>query len=297
MSVSRLLGVLGCLCLLAIPAQAQSTATVCTFSGAATDTNYTEYSTVGSKGFVMMDGPPGAANYYRFTQAGVGNTISEIAFDLTAPGPSSHIVVDFDFRIGGTPDNGNPDNHADGMGFVLLNTDVYGQTGAGPAIDDEAQRINAHRDNSFGFALDTWDNGPAPPHGGTPTYDPDNNHVGLTYIGGGNDGPGGTSILLETSLTPFGYNLHRGEPPEKPFDDTATQFDHFNLKLDYDSKGATVTLTITPSPQLGIAPFTPINGLVIGGAKPHEVRAAFGAHTGGSTDNHDIANVNITFSP
>jgi hypothetical protein len=69
------------------------------------------------------------------------------------------------------------------------------------------------------------------------------------------------------------------------------------LKLDFDSNGATVTVTITPGPQLGIPAFTPIKGLVIGGAKPHEVRAAFGAHTGGSTDNHDIANVNITFSP
>jgi hypothetical protein len=212
MSLSRCLAVLGCLCLLAIPARAQSTATVCSFGGAATDTNYTEYSTLGSQGFIMTDGPPGAANYYRLTSAGVGNTIAELAFDVTAPGPSSHIVVDFDFRIGGTADNGNPDNHADGMGFVLLNTAIYGATGRGPQITDEAQGVNgAHRDNSFGFGLDTWDNGPSPPHGGAnPTYDPDNNHLGLTYIGGGDDGPGGTSILLETSLTPFGYNLHRG---------------------------------------------------------------------------------------
>jgi hypothetical protein len=288
----RWLGVLGCLFLLAIPAQAQPT--VCTFSGAATDTNYTEYGNM--TGYVVNDGPASAVNYYRLTTAGVGSTNNMIAFDLTSPGESSHIVVDFDYRIGGTPDMGNPNNHADGLGFALLNTAVYGQTGKGPSITEEAQGVvTSARDNSFGFGLDTWDNGPPPPNGGN-NYDPDNNHVGITYIGGGNDGPGGTSILLETSLTPFGYNLHRGESPEPTFDDTGTPFDHFHATIDFAANGATVTVTITPN-SIGGAAFSPISGLVVGGAKPHEVRAAFGARTGGSTDNHDIANVNITYSP
>jgi Bacterial lectin len=286
----RSLAVLGCLLLLAMPAQADPT--VCTFSGAATDTNYIEY---GGGGYTLSDGPPNAVNYYRLCTTGIGSQNNSIAFDMTAPGPSSHIVVDFDYRIGGTPDNGSPSNHADGIGFALLNTDVYNQSGTGPGITEEAQGVHSPRDNSIGFGLDTWDNGPTPPNGGN-NYDPDNNHVSITYIGGGNDGPGGTSILLETSLTPFGYNLHRGESPEKPFDDTKTLFDHFNATIDFDSNGATVTVTITPN-SIGGAAFSPISGLLIKAAKPHEVRAAFGARTGGSTDNEDIANVNITFSP
>jgi hypothetical protein len=276
----------------AIPAQAGPT--VASFGGAATDTNYTEYGN--GTGYVVNDGPPGAVNYYRLTTAGVGSTNNMIAFDMTQAGPSSHIVVDFDYRIGGTPDNGAPSNHADGLGFALLNTAVYMTTGNGPGITEEAQGVvTAARDNSFGFGLDTWDNGPPPPNGGN-NYDPDNNHLSISYIGGGSDGPGGTSILLETSLTPFGYNWHRGEAPEKPFDDTATLFDHFHATIDFDSNGATVTVTLTPN-STGGAAFSPVSGLVIGGAKPHEVRAAFGARTGGSTDNHDITNINITFSP
>ena len=144
-------------------------------------------------GYVVNDGPPSAVNYYRLTTAGVGSTNNTITFDLTAPGLSSHVVVDFDFRIGGTMDNGTPSNHADGMGFALLNTAVYNKTGSGPALTEEAQGlVTSARDNSFGFGLDTWDNGPTPPNGGN-NYDPDNNHVSITYVGGGNDGPGGTS--------------------------------------------------------------------------------------------------------
>jgi hypothetical protein len=132
--------------------------------------------------------------------------------------------------------------------------------------------------------------------------DPDNNHFGLTYIGGDLTVAGagartaGTSVLWETSLTPFGYNLHRGESPEPVFGDSTTPFDHFHATIDFASSGATVTVTITPN-SIGAAPFDPIIGLVVPNALPYEMRAAFGARTGGSTDNHDVANVNISFSP
>jgi hypothetical protein len=263
---------------------------------------YAEYGN--GTGMVVSDGPANAKNYYRLTMAGVGSTNNMIAFDRTATGNASHIVVDFDFRIGGTMDNGTPSNHADGLGFALLNTAVYDITGNGPGITEEAQGVNTNtsgnangvaRDNSFGFGLDTWDNGPTPPNGGN-NYDPDNNHLSISYIGGGTDGPGGTSVLYETSLTPFGYNWHRGEAPEKPFNDTTTPFDHFHATIDFDANGATVTVTITPN-STGGAAFNPLNSFVVPAAKPHEVRAAFGARTGGSTDNHDITNINITFSP
>src|SRR5438874_2742957 len=76
------LGVLGCLCLLAVPAQADPT--IATFSGAATDTNYTEYGN--HTGYIVNDGPANAVNYYRLTTAGVGSTNNMIAFDSTQPG-------------------------------------------------------------------------------------------------------------------------------------------------------------------------------------------------------------------
>src|SRR5262249_24500349 len=98
------------------------------------------------------------------------------------------------------------------------------------------------------------------------------------------------------SLYPYNYQLHQGEPGDaiSPFDDTNSPFEHFNMTINFGANGATVTITITPAAGRGAA-FSPISGLVLPGVKPYEMRAAFGARTGGSSDNHDIANVNIVY--
>jgi hypothetical protein len=286
------LGVLGCVCLLAIPAQADPT--VGTFSGAATDTPYTESGN--GTGYVVNDGPPNAVNYYRLTTAGVGSTNNRIAFDSTQPGgPKTSVTVDFDYRIGGHADNGDPTTHADGLGFALLNTDKYGTAGPGPGLTEEAQGNNAN-DGSIGVGLDTWDND------FSGTSDPDNNHISLrysdmSYPGGGTvPSPATCYVLIANSLYPFNYQLHQGEPGDavSPFDDTKSPFEHFNMTINFGPTGATVTITITPGAGRGAA-FSPISGLLLSGVKPYEMRAAFGARTGGSTDNHDIANVNIVY--
>jgi hypothetical protein len=291
-SLLRWLGVLGCLCLLAIPAQADPT--VCTFSGAATETSYTEYGN--GTGFVVSGGPPNAANYYRLTTAGVGNTSNKIAFDTTQTGgPKSSVTVDFDYRIGGHADNGNPSGHADGIGFCLLNTDMYGTAGNGPNISEEAQG-NASQDGTIGVGLDTWNNSFG-------SFDPDNNHISFRFLDMTNGGngviPSGASsyIVLANSFYPFNYQLHQGEPGDavSPFDDTKSPFEHFNMTINFGPTGATVTITITPAAGRGSA-FSPINGLLLSGVQPYEMRAAFGARTGGSSDNHDIANVNIVYN-
>jgi len=283
------------LCLLAVPVQAQPT--VCTFSFAATDTNYTDYSTQGNMGYVLSDGPANAVNYYRLTTAGVGSTAAELAFDLTQPvGPTSSVTVDFDYRIGGHADNGDPTSHADGIGFALWNTSVYGQFGRGPQITEEANG-NGNTDGTIGIGLDTWNNGSA-------TFDPDNNHLSFRFLSQGANPADGNAfrgltsyVQIANSLTPFGYQLHQGEPGDavSPFDDTASPFEHFNMVISFGATGATITITITPGPGRGAA-FSPISGLILAGVQPYEMRAAFGARTGGSTDNHDIANVNIVFN-
>jgi hypothetical protein len=276
------------LCLVAIPAQAQPT--VSTFSGAATDTKYTYYSTqMALDGMVMNDGPANAANYFRLTYAGVGSTNNEIGFDQTFPNHVAHVTADFDFRLGGTAGAGN---YADGMGCALLPFAVYGSTGNGlngaaplPGINEEGDTA---ADGAISIGLDTFNNGlPA---------DPDNNHVSLHY------NSSTVAFNYAVSLTPFGYQIHQDN-----LDDTATPFDHFHMTVDIASGGgATVTVTIT-SNQVGntgengtsIAPgtsFTPISGVVIPGVTIYPMRVAFGARTGGATDNADIANVNVVFA-
>jgi hypothetical protein len=285
----RWLGVLSCLCLLAVPVQAQPT--VQDFSNpGVVGTNYTEHGNVlAVAGTFYSPGPPGALNFYRLTATDVGSTNNMIAFDVSQPGgPTSSVTVDFDYRIGGHVDNGSPTSHADGIGFCLLNTALYGQTGNGPGITEEA--TGAARNSSLGLGLDTWDNS----SGGL--YDPDNNHISLNF-----SAPGKSGVVHAVSFAPFGYELHQGEPGDavSPFADSVSPFDHLNMTVAFDASGAGATVTVTITPGAGRAPggaFTPISGLFIPGLTPYEMRAAFGARTGGSTDNHDLANVNIVFN-
>jgi hypothetical protein len=269
MTLARGLVVLGCLCLFAVPAQAQPT--VQDFSNpGVTGTNYTEYGNGVISGAVMKDGPVEAPNYYRLTYSGIGNTNNMIAFDLTAPGPSSHIVVDFDFRIGGSG------NHADGIGFALLPTAVYGPTGNGPGITEEAAQA---QDGSIGFGLDTFNNGLP--------FDPDNNHVSLHY------NTTTTALNYAVSLTPFGYQMHQDF-----LDDTNTHFDHLHMTADFTVDGVIIIIIIIIRDRsIPPDPITVFKSFLIPGVTPYEMRAAFGARTGSADDNHDIANVNIALTP
>jgi hypothetical protein len=299
MSLVRWLAVLGCLCLLAIPAQAQPT--VSTFGGAATDTKYTEYGT--GTGLTMSGGPTGAANYYRLTMAGVGSTNNIIAFDLSATGPTSHVVGDFDFRIGGMPGT-----HADGIGVVLIPTSVYQKTGNGPpSISEEGS--NAF-DGAIGFGLDTYNNGlPFDVGNANLPNGTDASEVSVNY-----QGATARSIFIDAvdlySMSIGGmtsaYNLHNDN-----FDDATSPFDHCHFTVDIGSSGAAVTVQITSNqfPASSSNPlanptttipagttFTAVSS-TIPGVAPYEMRLGFGGRTGGANDTHDIANVNVTFSP
>lgn len=284
MSVVRWLAFLACVCMFVLPAYAQPT--VSTFSGAATDTKFTEYGNgVGITSMVMNDGPAGAdKNYYRLTTAGVGSTLNMIAFDLTAPGATAHVVGDFDFRIGGTAGT-----HADGIGIALLPTSVYGATGNGPSITEEG---SSAKDGALGFGLDTFNNGGIDiGNSGLPNGS-DADEVSVNILS-----PASNSYFLYAvdmwGLTNSGYNLHQDS-----VDDTATPFDHCHFTVDIGTGGAMVSVTITSHQQdpTGGQPFTVLNALVPG-VTPYEMRLGFGGRTGGANDGHDIANVNITFSP
>ncbi len=62
-----------------------------------------------------------------------GSELGVIAFNQSATGAWSSVVATFDFRI--TPPAGAVP--ADGLGFALLNTGVYGASGAGPFFGEE----------------------------------------------------------------------------------------------------------------------------------------------------------------
>ena len=299
MRLPRWLVALACLVLLVIPAQAQNTTN--DFSGAATQTNYTEYGQ-GTPGFVN-NGPPGPGNYYQLCASGTGSTDWCIAFDRTLTGPATHITLDFDFSVGGTVGAGN---YADGLGVGLIPTSVYGATGNGPVLAAEGPRSPSTKDGTLSIGLDTYDNGLGDDD--SSGFDVDNNSLKLQYAGPD------TIWNYQTSLNGFGYQTHQ--------DTQSAKFDHMTvtIAIDPNGGGATITVAITsnqvgnkgdppgnrPSPMNRGGPgtslaagttFTSISNIVIPGVLPYEMRLAFGARTGGATDNEAVANVNCVFAP
>lgn len=278
MKLLRCLGVVGCLLLFALPCLADPT--IASWSGAPTDSNYNEKSFGGPPGFVDGPGPPDNPNFYRLTQAGVGSTNNVVVWDNTAAGPSSHVIIDIDFRIGGTAGVGN---YADGMGIVLLNDGVYGATG--PINQNITEEATTAFDSSLGFGLDTFNNGSlfdvSAGLGGSET-----NELSLHYLAG--NGPTQTLFLYAVAMDPSVYNLH-----QDTINDSGTPFDHLNATVDIGALGATVTVNI----NRGGTKLTPVNGLLIPGVVPYEMRLGMGGRTGGATDNHDIGTVTVSFAP
>jgi hypothetical protein len=257
-----------------MPALAQPT--VCTFTGAATDTNYTDYGS-GTSGFVNVGGPPGGANasYFRLCASGVGSTNWNVAFDQTDPNPITSLQLDVDFSIGGTKGAGN---YADGMGIAFIPSSVYGTTGNGPSIVGEG---DATFDGSISIGLDTFDNG----NGQGSGFDLSNNAISINF--------NSSNVVYHyvSDLNPFNYQTHQ--------DTQSASFDHLTAMISIDPAGggATVTVTITsnqtgnagdppgnvPSPTNRGGPgttvtpgtsFTPINGVVIPGVAPYAMRLA-----------------------
>jgi hypothetical protein len=196
---------------------------------------------------VQSGGPTG--NYLRLAYANSGNTLNTVAFDRTDTGKPQQIVANFDFRMG-------EGSRADGIGFALLNTTVYGTSGAGPGISEE---VNLTK--SLGIGFDTYDNSEV---GG-------NNHLSLHWNG--------------ALLSNFALN------PSTQLDLGNDLFNHAQVVVDFLSKEVTVTLT----PNGGTA-FTPIDHYFIADLASYDSRVAFGARTGGATNNHDLDNINVQFN-
>lgn len=199
---------------------------------------------------IRSDGPTG--NYLRLVHGSTGGTF-DIGFDATSPGPFQGIAAEFDFRM--TPRSGK----ADGLGFMLLNTTHFGNTGAAPLIRFE----EANLAGSFGVGFDIFDNS------GIDPLEPTSNHLSLHFNG--------------VTLAAFdpGMNLAN------------SQFNHALIQIDPTAGGSLVSVSLTPS---GGATLTPISSYFINGLLPYEARVAFGARTGAERADHDLDNINVIYS-
>jgi len=196
----------------------------------------------------MPGGPTG--NFLRLADTTVAN-INAIAFDLTDPGPHGLIIADFDFRMTAHA----VDSRADGFGFALASTAVFGVSGPVVGHSEEANVIG-----SLGFGFDI--------HQGPGEVSPD--HVSIHWDG---------SLFREIDVTRL-LDLASGE------------FTHARIIVRPGAFPPDVTLLLTPC---GSAPVTVVDRLPVPGLAPYEARVMVMGRSGGEAALHDLDNLNVQF--
>jgi hypothetical protein len=226
-------------------------------------------------------GAPGAEflRLKEFSGLTLMRTINTAGFAQTDAGLITRMTADFDFRVtcGGSRSGFGC---ADGFAMVLLNTAVFGTSGA-PFALDEAGRSGAPNPptQSFAIGFNTFNNG-----GGDANS---NNSMNLTF----NNGILGGS---PTNLTPLGIDLATGINGQRGV------FHHAFIDLILDGLTPQITVQLTDGNSGAIV--TPFNsfslaGLNIGGIPfgPYDGRIGFATRTGDSRESVDLDNLNVRF--
>jgi hypothetical protein len=222
-----------------------------------TGTSYTLTYSGDTAPVVLVADTNSTGSYLRLVPAS-GGEMGVIAFNRTATGAFNSVVATFDFRI--TPPAGA--TPADGMGFALLNTAVYGTNGAGPYFAEEPSLTS-----SIGVGFDVYANASTP-------QEPNNNHVSLHW----NGAQVGNAAIPSFSMS--SGKFHRAQILVWFYGGNA----YMTVRLTPDING-------TPGPTE-----TVFQDALIPGAAAYQSRVAFGARTGGAWAAHDLDNVNVQFS-
>jgi len=198
---------------------------------------------------------PGIERYLRLGGALFTGQLNTIGFVATEPEHFRHMTANFDFRVGA-----RASTTGEGLGFVLLDTTVYGKSAAAPAITEEPNLPDA-----FGIGFDV---------AGT-----NNNHISLHFDG--------------ATLGEFdpGFDLAAGL-----FHHALVTLDAVPGGAEVT---VVLTRNLGPAANpLFAAPTTPVSDFFVAGFTPSQSRMAFGAHTGSDTfANLDFDNIRVTVVP
>lgn len=212
---------------------------------------------------VLQSDVPGN-NYLRL----VSNTLSSngnVFFDQTESLPLRRVVAEFDFRMFG----GQFGSHADGIGFLLLNTNEWGTSGPVEISHGEDTGVEPWREakarNSIGVGFDIYHNPTTPESNG--------NHVSIHF-----------NRQLLANFDP-GFSLH---------DDVDSGFHHATIAVEFVDAGALLTMMLTSNTGLVTTPF---EDYLIPDVAPYRGRIALGGNSGVTSAFHDIDNVVATFTP
>lgn len=188
--------------------------------------------------------------------AGENVNSNSIAFDRSHPGAALQIVADFDLRF--TPATGR----ADGLGFALLATSVFGTTGdvGSPAAPFVAEEPNFS--SSLGLGFDVFKS--------EDLGDVDDNHISVHFD--------------EARLAEFSV--------EDLFDLGGGEWFHIRILIHLGSGSSEVTVEITPCSG---RPVVVVDRFPVPGMSAYEARAYFAARSGGLTADFDLDNVRVVF--
>ncbi len=227
-------------------------ATVQDFDNIGTAFTATQHNT--APGPVVLGGGP-SGNFMRIANDGVGNQANTVVFDLSDPVVPRGYSGSFDFRMGGGG------NGADGIGFAILDTATFGNSGAVGFFNEEPNLAN-----SIAIGLDTHDNG-----GGDLSED----SVSLHFNG---------SKIAEVDLT-------------GTLDLENNLFNRLFFDIRNDGPDMIANVSIVEDVFGAANNINVFSNVTITGAQAYEARIGFSARTGGLNDNHDIDNINISFIP
>jgi hypothetical protein len=221
---------------------------------------------------LIPDSPTGGAGpgHLQLTKA-TGNQLNSIAFDKTSS-VADNIQASFKFRID------NSGNNADGMSFLVLDANQYGDDGELTEGFSEEPNLTA----ALGIAFDTFDNDeegvdgdPNGCGGGGACTDRRANHVSLHWDGA----KVGENVLFDPAQ----------------FDLVNNAWNEVSVLATQTDDGVVVTMTITDGTDSSVeVPFVDV--LIPGAEFPNGARAAFGGRTGGAWSVQSIDDVLISWT-
>ena len=208
-------------------------------------------------------------------------TANTVAFDQTDTGAVNRIVADFDFRItcSGDRTGFGGGGCADGMAFILLDTDTFGTTGlnagATPVIFE-----------AFGRSLER-----VSPYAYIP-----NNSFAVSF----------STFISDTNATSVLYN-NSFMAGILPIDDlvldlatgtsgTSGEFHHAHIDLVLGGPTPNVTVTLTNGVTAAtVTPYSNFDLSGVSGLGPYEARVAFSAQCGDACAAFEVDNVVVQY--
>ena len=227
---------------------------------------------VGQPPLILSDGGvPGQGNFLFLTPSDTGQN-NRISYDRTTAGPTTRIVMEFDYA--NRPDG----SYGDGFGVAFFDTAIHGTSGVGPPAGVAPKfEEDPNVVGSFGVGFDIFDN--------DQNNDPSDNHVSFHYD---------AATISQSALDPVTevdlVENFMGTPIPM----------HMKIELKWlttDSALATVTVIPDFYGFLG-GPRTPVvREQVITGITPYEARVAINARSGGLKANFFYDNIVADFGP